>query len=237
MAHTPLRFRVALERAPDGTVAAWCLDLPGAVATSPPGVDPLVRARIAISEFASWSHNRQAERVDIALEHLETAQLLESGANVGIGETTAFFLFDAEPASQREYPVWADAHDLAHDELRKLVQTLPPALLEPGLSTTGRTVRELVEHCAASELQFARTLVPATKMTFSGDLLKDLQHAHVALQGVVCDVAPAHVAESLGTDGHMERWSPRKVMRRSVWHLRYHTWEIRRMVGSLWLGE
>ena len=56
------------------------------------------------------------------------------------------------------------------------------------------------------------------------------------MQQVVCDVPPALRVKRASSALHeFEEWSVRKVMRRSIWHLRYHTWELRRAIGGIWL--
>ena len=124
---------IAIERGANGYSAAWCVELPGCYALVPPGADAVYRTSLAALEFASWAHNRAAERLTIDKDHLTVAQVLETGEDVRSGDGSAFFLHDAEPANAREFPTWANAHDLALDEFQNLAQSLPGGLLDHGL--------------------------------------------------------------------------------------------------------
>jgi hypothetical protein len=234
-------IQIALERGRDGFSAAWCLDLPGCYALVPPGADPIERASLAILEFASWSHHRSAGRMTLDPGQVAIAQSLTSDDDLRAGQTSAFFIHDGEPPAPNEFPLWATPHDRALDELRELVLAFPPGLHGHRLDDAGRTVLEIVEHAAEAERFFASRLrADSTKSAKSPAQergFRDLQDAHVLLQQVVCDV-PGATRLSLPSEssGRTETWSVRKVMRRSIWHLRYHTWELRRAVGSIWLG-
>jgi len=234
-------IQIALERGGDGYTGAWCLDLPGCYALVPPGADPIERATLAILEFASWSHHRAAERMAVEAGQIVVAQSLATDEDLRAGATSAFFVHDGEPPAPNEFPLWATPHDRALDELRELVLAFPPGMHGHRLDEAGRTVLEIVEHAAAAERFFASRLRPepvkSPKQAAQDRGFRDLQDAHVLLQQVVCDV-PGMTRLSLPSDwpGRAETWSVRKVMRRSIWHLRYHTWELRRAVGSIWLG-
>lgn len=238
--HPP--FRVAVELGKDGFAGAWVLDVPGCWALVPPGSDVAQRASLAIVEFAAWSHNRSAERAALDPVHIDIVQTVTTGEDLRAGESSAFFGYDADLPAGNEFPVWAHPHDRALDELRELALSLPPAIQEHPLDETGRTIRSLVEHAAETERYLATCLRPDAKPRSPGSgrdaQFRVLQDAHLLLQEVVCD-APRGVRTSpgaVGGGGPMESWSVRKVMRRSIWHLRYHTWELRREISGIWLG-
>ncbi len=232
---------VALERGRDGYVGSWCLDLPGCYALVPPGSDPIERSTMAILEFASWSHQRSAERFALEPGQVVVAESVSSDADLRAGDTVAFFPHDAEPPRPNEFPLWATPHDTALDELRELAKSIPPAMQDHRLDSSGRTVLQEIEHVAETERFYASRLRPAEarppRAAGRDPGFRDLQDAHVSLQQVVCDVAPG-TRSSLPSEpaGQVELWSVRKVMRRSIWHLRYHTWELRRAIGSIWLS-
>ena len=235
----PEMLTIGLEKGADGYSAGWCLELPGCFGLIPPGFDEIDRMELAILEFASWSHNRAAERLTIDREHLAIVQVNDTGELLADGDTSAFFLHDAEPAGPREFPGWANAHDLALDELRDVALSLPGALLSHRLGEGDRNLRQVIEHAAVHERWFAVQLLGGEDRAYPppSDPIRDLQSAHRWLQEAVCDVPPAFRARRETSPRHgPEDWSVRKVMRRSIWHLRYHTAEIRRSLGALWLA-
>jgi hypothetical protein len=227
-------YTIAIERGGGGAALAWCLELQGCAALVSEGEDPLTRAEVAIAEFISWSHERSAERATVDQGSVTVAQSLQTMANVAAGDTTAFFLHDGEPANPKEFPRWANAHDQALDELSKLAISLPPLLWDQRLAD-GRRLGDIVNHAARTEMFFGAQLKPGGGPTLQPGP-RSLNDAHAWLQQVVCDVDPRpHFRREHISGQGTEDWSVRKVMRRSIWHLRLHTAEIRRVIGGIWL--
>lgn len=237
----PEQFTVGIEVGADGWRAGWCLDLPGCYALVRPGADPVECMGRAILEFLAWSHNRSAERVNLTGDAIEVVQSVTTGRDLASGDGAAFFLHDLEPPGGKEFPQWANAHDLAMDEIRALALTLPGGLLEGHLDGQERTMLDVIVHAAASERWYARQLAAVStsdpKPGIDG-ALRLLGETHALLQQVVCDVAPTTRSrrDVSGPGGGPEDWSVRKVMRRSIQHLRYHTWELRRDLSGIWLA-
>jgi len=232
-------FRVGVERGAGGFNAAWCLDLPGCYALVPPGADLTERVSLAILEFTAWAHQRSADRLTIAAAQVEVVQSLETGEDLRNGDTSAFFLHDGELLGAKEFPMWANPHDRALDELRDFALALPAALQSHRLDADGRTLLGTVQHAAATERFYAAQLRPGaggTGRVGEDPSLRELQDAHLNLQQVVCDVPQdLRVRRETSSLHPVEEWTVRKVMRRSIWHLRYHTWELRRAIGGIWL--
>ena len=136
--------------------------------------------------------------------------------------------------------MWANAHDLALDELRDLSLSVPAAVMDHPLASGDRTIRSVAVHAAATERWYAATLTGKDGRRGDGkapDPLRELQDAHRYLQEAVCDVPPSlRVKRDTSPRHPLEEWSVRKTMRRSVWHLRYHTAELRRAMSGLWLA-
>jgi DinB superfamily len=233
-------FRVAVERGAAGYSAAWALDLPGCYALIPPAGDVSERMSLAVLEYTAWSHQRSADRLVVEASQIEVVQGLDSGAHLERGETSAFFGFDAEPPKPREFPAWANPHDRAVDELRDFALALPASLQHHRLDEEGRTVFETLHHVTETERDLGLTLrhrtnPPALKPEDAS--LRDLLEAHTWLQQVVCDVpADLRTRRETSEGGRPEEWSVRKVMRHSIWHLRYHTWELRKAIAGLWVA-
>lgn len=237
------QLHVALERGRDGYVGAWCLELPGCWALVPPGHDPAELAALAVLEFTAWAHQRAAQKLVFEREQVVISESVASDADLRAGESHAFFPHDGLPATQDEFPLWAAPHDRAFDELRDVARSLPGDFQEHRFCPSRRTIREellsaaATEHFLATRLSAQNRPHPPTPPPAADEIFRVLQQAHAGLQEVVCDAAPA-ARRSLPDDatGEVEIWSVRKVMRRSIWHLRLSTWEIRRAVGTLWLG-
>jgi len=235
----PEHFSVGVEVGAEGYSAAWCFELPGCYALVPPGADVVARTKLAILEFMVWSHNRSADRIDLDHGAIEVVQTVTSGVPIRAGASSAFFAHDIEPPNGKEFPMWANAHDLAMDEFRAFAQDLPQGLLEMRLEGQAQTMLDVLVHTAKAERAFANQLVPG----HSGEpkpgadgALRFLGDTHALLQQVVCDVPGAMRVRREAPNGEGgEDWSVRKAMRRSIQHLRYHAWALRRSISGIWV--
>lgn len=234
------KLQIGLEHGRDDYAIAWCFALPGCAALVPPGADPLERAALAVAEFVAWSHNRAADRLQFDVEHVEIVQVVRTDVDLFAGESTSFFMHDAEPPGTNEFPLWSTAHDRALDELRELALSLPPALLDHKLGAWRSTPLEIVDRATAQEREYAAHLDPA-RAPFAAAVrepgFKALQHAHLVLQQIVCDVPPGMKVQGTNSRGQHEAWSVRRVMRLSTWQLRRQTWDLRKQLSTLWLGD
>jgi hypothetical protein len=108
------------------------------------------------------------------------------------------------------------------------------------LDDAGRSLLSVLQHVASSESWYAEQLKTGSGFKVKGNLdslTRDLRDAHTILQQVVCDVPQSlRVRRETSAIHGGEDWSVRKVMRRSIWHIRYHTWELRRALSGLWLA-
>jgi hypothetical protein len=236
----PKSFAVAIEEGIDGLQAAWCLDLAGCFALIRPGEDPRECAAAAIAEFMAWGHQRAASRIEIDLSAISIVQSLPTHADLAAGETLALFAAELQPPTGKEFPLWANAHDLAHDELVDLALGLPASLTSWPAGPGGRTLAEIVRHAAEEETAMAAALIPTASTPLPitvAALVPTMRDAHRKLQENICAVPGSfHAHRPGGKGGPGEDWSVRKAMRRSIWHLRYHTWEARRAMSRNWLG-
>ena len=163
-------------------------------------------------------------------ESLSVVQNLESGAAVQDGVTTAFFFHDGGAPSPREFPLWANCHDLALDQFRELVGSLPDLVFDGQLAGGSRD--QVLAEAVAAEQSLAFKLRP-----LGNRKAPSLIEAHSWLQQAVCDVDPGlRVHREADTEGGLpEEWSVRKVMRRSIWELRYRSARLRAAANRIWL--
>lgn len=235
------KFTIGVETSAGGFSAGWCFELPGCYALAAPGQDIRARMVLAILEYAAWSHLRQAERLSLDVEQVRVVETIETRADLRAGDSLAFFAHDAEAPTGREFPAWANPHDLALDELRKLAAAAPREMIDHQLDAEGRTIRGILQHVGEMEFFYARQLAPGipekSRPVLTEPPFRELQDVHILLQQVVCGAPPNTVVRRDTVDAlGPETWSVRKAMRRSTWHVRYHTWEARRSIGSLWLA-
>lgn len=227
----PQNLSLAVERGKDGFRLAWCLELTGCAALLAPADEPPARALAAIAEFTAWAHQRSAAHAQVESEQVTTVQVLETGADVANGESAAFFLHDAHPANSHEFPGWANAHDQALDQFRELVLSQPEQTLRALGAGDGQEA--ILGRVARHQLWLAAHLRKSRLPELHAGS-RGLNEAHAWLQQVVCDVDPALRVRDESPAGRAEEWSVRKVMRRSIWSLRYEQALLRRRLSGIW---
>lgn len=231
-------YSIGFESGPDGRSRAWVFELPGCAALVEDVHSANVPISNAILEFLSWAHFRAPGRLEIDPGAIKVVESTRTAARVANGSSGAFFGWDGMPPSPREFPTWANAHDLAIDEFRVLVSSMPQHLAESlVIKRNGRKVVDLVAHLCDNDRRLTLALDPGHRVP-NGELrtMKELQEAHRILQEVVCGAPAARITGTGSPDNNDDRWSVRKVMRRSIWHLRYHTAEVRDALSGIWLA-
>lgn len=223
---------LAVERGADGFQLAWCLELAGCTALVRPHDDPKAGSLAAIAEFTAWAHQRSAAHAGVEEQQVAIAQVLETGSDVAHGQSTSFFLHDGRPATSHEFPGWANAHDLALDQFREFVLSQPEQTL--AVLAAGASQEAILNRVASQQLALAAHLRPSRVPELRPGA-RGLNEAHSWLQQVVCDVDPdLRVREEAGRM-RTEEWSVRKVMRRSIWALRYEQAVLRQSMNALWI--
>lgn len=188
-------YSIGFESGPDGRSRAWVFELPGCAAL----VEDVHHADAAVSnailEFLSWAHFRAPGRLEVDSNALKTVESSRTSALVANGSSGAFFGWDGVAPMPREFPTWANAHDLAIDEFRVLVSSMPQQLAERlVIKRNGRKVVDLVAHLCDDDRRLALALDPGHRVP-NGALrtMKELQEAHRVLQEVVCGVPATRI--------------------------------------------
>lgn len=196
---------------------AWVFGLPGCFASAATREAVLTQVPEAIAAYAAWRTER-GRPVPRGAE----------GATLHVAE-----LFRAYP-SEGDYLVNAF---FAHDR-----RPLTPAEVEDGLWLLGETRRDLLAAATpgddASELAcdtVLRHLAGAERWYFEQLGFAQPRPPEVATRAIVQvrERSRAWLAELAGderiSEEQGERWSARKVLRRTLWHERTHTLQIRRL--------
>lgn len=114
---------------------------------------------IAMLEFTARGHHRSADRALVDDNLAGIVQTVDTGDDLRGGDSSVFFMHDAEPPGPKEFPLWANPHDRALDELRDLALSLPAALQDHRLDAQGRPLIGVVQYCAATERFYASQLL------------------------------------------------------------------------------
>ena len=210
-----------VEIQPDGVCLAQLLDLPGCFAHAADDASALAVLAAAIPEYYAWLRRHDEYTPDVrgpfrvTLKQREPVQVINSRA------TGAFFAPDAEPVTSEDLDWLLALLDWTYGDLAALLAALPAAALEhPGpdgvapRAFADRTAQEQLWLVSRIEPQPAVPLVeqlPGTAL----DRLRQVWRASVHRLRGASDEDRERILEHDG-----ERWSLRKVLRRSVLHAR-----------------
>lgn len=143
----------------------------------------------------------------------------------------AFFAPDATPVSDEDLD-WSHALlDWSYQDLVALLSALPPGALD-ALLPNGQPLRALIDHIAQTQIWLISRLEPRPAVPliaqFPGaelDHLRQVWQASLSRLRATSDDERQRLIEHDG-----ERWSLRKLLRRSILHLREHTTDLERML-------
>ena len=236
-----MNFRVAIENNFEGRSIAWVLDHPGCFAYGVNTDQALSAVPDAIFEYADWAANRSQTESWLEIGELEL--LLDDSFSVySINESfdivpdseesyevNAWFQNDWKPLTVSEIERGLEILAWCREDLLAAVSGLPPERLHEKQPGERWSIEGILRHVAGAEwwyldrleLAFPREELP--KETFER-LGKVRQHLVDCLPGL------AGSRQVMGVGG--EFWSPRKLLRRAVWHERDHTWHIHKL--NLW---
>jgi predicted RNase H-like HicB family nuclease len=226
-------FRIGLENNLEGRSLAWVLDHPGCFAYGQDGSEAFANAPAAIQEYAGWiaAHGvawQDPESIQLAVE--ETWDVYTIGPDYEPAETgyevNAWFRHDWKSLSAGEIERDLVLLAWSREDLLASVQGLSDEEMHVELSGERWDIAGVLRHVGGAEwwyldrlgLAFPRREVPEAPFERLALVRARLEEVLPTLAGLV------HV---VGVDG--ELWSPRKLLRRALWHERDHTGHIHKL--------
>jgi uncharacterized damage-inducible protein DinB len=224
-----------LEVLRSGRVNALILDLPGCLASGTNQNEALAALAGEIPHYYAWlkRHDDYTPAVRGPF-HLAPRQVLPAMPTER-GDVGVFFEPDGQPVDDEDMDWGTALIQWAVDDLAYLAARIPAAALDAPLPAGGWTLRQTLSHVAGSQLWYLSRLqempgrispeqigsepVAALRQT-TATLVQSLRAADDATRTVI-------------REHNGERWSLRKVLRRSVEHVREHTSQLARDAVSL----
>ena len=229
-------FKVGLENGAEGRSIAWVLDYPGCFAYGRDGGEALDNLPLAVRDYSDWiarhdprpwvlpiDHEFQLEETWEVYSINEAYQLVEEGY-----EVNAWFLNDWRPLAESEIERGLKMLSWSRADLLELVQGLSQDELEHKHPHERWTIAGILGHVGGSEwwylnrlgLDFPKEQVPK----------EPFERMH-AIRAHLVEILPglAGSGRVVGIEG--EFWSPRKLLRRAVWHERDHTLHIAKLLS------
>ena len=220
--------RVGLENGFEGHRSiAWLLDVPGCVAYGSDGSEALLRVPHSLLEFTSWA-NRHAGETWLSIDNFDI-RLVETWEVYRIRrsfdpkndelEINAWFREDWRPLDPTEIERGLAVLRWQHADLLQIVSGLDDAHLDFAHEGERWTIRGLLAHVATAEWWYLdRFGLFGPRSALPRNPIERLEMVRSRLLEALPGLAGQE--KVFGRDG--EFWSPRKLLRRAIWHERDH---------------
>ncbi len=236
-----MNFRVAIENDYEGRSIAWVLDYPGCYAYGANADQALSAVPDAIFEYADWAANRgwtepwsEIGKLELILEDSFSVYSINDAFEIVPGgeeryEVNAWFQDDWKPLNTAEIERGLEILTWSREDLLGSIAGLSPEQLQVKRVGERWSIEGVLRHVAGAEWWYLNRLglaFPKEELPKETNARLDKVRQHL----VACFPALAGSRQVVGVDG--EFWSPRKLLRRAVWHERDHTNHIHKL--NLW---
>lgn len=223
-------IRIGLENHPNGGRSqAWLLDYPGCFAYGKDGSEALLNAPRALLEYCEWVNRRAhpswlADLGDFDIRLVDTWEVFTINRQYELVpegyEVEAWFLDDWKPLTEADIEKGIFMLGWSRADLLHIAGDLPVEKLDLTYPGERWSIRGILGHVANAEWWYLDRLdlVGSPCAQLPEDVFERLARVHARLLEVLPDLMG--VRQVLGVDG--EFWSPRKLLRRALWHERDH---------------
>ncbi len=233
-----MKFEIGIENNVEGRSQSWALDHPGCFAYGQDGNAAFIAMSEAIIEYSTWIAGHRGGPgwlddlsklgpggVDLSLVESWDVYTIDSNyepAQEGY-EVNAWFRHDWKPLTSQDLEQAMQLLAWSREDLLGAVHGLDQATLDAPHPGERWSITGILQHVGGAEwwyldrlgLAFPREQVPI-------DPHERLSKVRVCLEETLPSLVG--IEKVVGVDG--EFWSPRKLLRRSVWHERDHTQHI-----------
>ena len=224
-------FRVGLENNVEGRSLAWVLGYPGCFVYGPDGKSALESTSVAIREYEQWIKDQgyepwfDCDTIEIHLEETwevyainKQYEIVEEGYDV-----EAWFQHDWKPLTENEIERGIQLLNWTRRELLFSIKDMSPQDLEQSFPGERWNYEGILKHVAGAEWWYLDRLGLAfPQQQMPPETFDRLEMVRGYFLETLSKLANSR--QVVGTDG--EFWSPRKMLRRAVWHERDHIGHI-----------
>jgi hypothetical protein len=226
---------VGIENGSEWRSIAWVLDYPGCFSYGQDQEEALHSLPAAIQDYndllASHMLSRLNIPTDYKIQHSETWEVYTINDKFELDsegyEINAWFLNDWKPLSKEDIETGIELLSMCRIDLLATVSGLEEDMLEYNKPSERWSILGILKHIGGAEwwyldrlgLAFPREEVPV-------EPFERLEMVRTHLIERLPKLTGANLVT--GIDG--EIWSPRKMLRRAIWHERDHTIHIRELL-------
>jgi hypothetical protein len=229
-----MRYRLAVEDIEPQHWIAWMLDLPACFSSAQTEGEAQRCAPDRIIEYYIWLSAHDPFLIvpnePIDLEIVETFHSFPSGEDPEY-LVNAFFEDDRRPLTASEVEAALRLFDWTRKDLKGVLDSASPdRLLKTIDNEIHKSILGIVGHIARAENWYLDQLdLGLEPSEIPEDVLMKLDAVRSnTLSQLVNLIDVETITENCG-----ERWSPRKVVRRALWHERDHTQHITKLLDAL----
>lgn len=236
-----MRLLVELENGMDGRPLAWALEHPGCYAFGSDSGDAVNNMAAAFMAYQAWIERHTADSwlrdirdVEVHLSEVwDGYNIDENYDTIGEGgyEVNAWFRHDWKPLTRVEIQRGLQLLRFSRADLLPMVQHLPEAVLDQKYPGERWSIRGVLRHIANAEHWFLDRLELANTGG-RGSLPEDGFERLASVRAQLEQILPTMEGVNLvrGKDG--EFWSPRKLLRRTIWHELDHIEHIGKLLAK-----
>ena len=235
-----MNIRVGMENGFEGHALAWMLDFPGCFVAAENDLAVCVKLEEAVRNYADWIARHETatwfDAHDIQINIEETWQcytideLFEPVPEGKEGyEVNAWFRHDWKPLTQQDIERGIKLLDWSRQDFLQVIGKLDSHALDYHPPGERWSIEGIIRHVGIAEWwyldRFDRACPYETLPTEPMEIVYKSRQCLLAL-------LPELENKSLVIGVVGEFWSPRKLLRRAVWHKRDHTQHIQKLLNQ-----
>ena len=232
-----MSLRIGIENGNEGRTIAWALDHPGCFSYGENSLVALRSLPASVQEYNEWllQHGLDKSGVPVAelVQIVETWDVYHITEDYAISrdgyEVEAWFQDDWRPLNAGEIKLGIKLLTMSRKDLLSSVSGLTEDQLNSKSPGERWSIAGILTHVADAEWWYLDRLGSAHPLEqVSQEPIKRLTKVREHLFSVLPSLVDS--SQVVGADG--EFWSPRKLLRRALWHERDHTFHIRRLLSD-----
>ena len=234
-----MKFRVGIENNNEGLSIAWAVEHLGCYAHGEDADDALANLPEVIQRYAKWIGQRETPWIEIDTIELEIDGtwdvyfVNDALDRVPQGDDSysveAWFQYDWKPLSAADIERGLKLLAWSRQDLLDTVKGLSPEKLAQTYPGERWSIAGILKHISGGEWWYLERIGfpnPISEKDIPDDPFESLEMVRNNFNYVLPKLEGQHIVT--GLDG--EFWSPRKTLRRTLWHERDHTEHIRKLL-------
>lgn len=233
-----MHLRVAVENNLEGRSTIWALEHPGCFVYGANQHQALHALPAALDEYAAWisrydskpwfelgPHTYHIEETWHTYQVDEHFELVEKGGY----EVESWFLHDWKPLTDLDVERGLKMLGWSRLELLLAAEHLSPQTLDRAYKGERWSIRGILKHVAGAEWWYLDRLGMAPpREQLPEDVFEQLEFVRRLLNQALPELVGANKVVGIAA----EFWSPRKLLRRALWHERDHHTHIRKLLAK-----